>query len=106
MIQVHCDADSADSICLLGGPLFWFSVYGVSVCFSRPLSGWNLTRPLFFAARLHREPDAEPEEAQGKWTGPGRQADRGALSAWVLGPLLGLALGTAAPLIWPGQEAR
>lgn len=92
----------ASSVVLCSG-----SVCVVSQCVSLDhfLDGTS-PGPLFFAARLHREPDAEPEEAQGKWTRPGRQADRGALSAWVLGPLPGLALGTAAPLIWPGQEAR
>lgn len=49
------------------------------------------------ASRLHHhKPDAVLEETQGQWTRLG-QADGGPL-AWVLGPLLGLALGTAALL--------
>lgn len=51
----------------------------LSVLLSSGFSGWILTRPLFFAALLHREPDAALEEAQGKWTRLG-QADGGALA--------------------------
>ncbi|KAF3703583.1 Vascular endothelial growth factor receptor 1 [Channa argus] len=58
--------------------------------------------PLFFAARLHHRPDAMLEGAQGQWTRLG-QGDGGP-HAWVLGPLLGLALGTTALLSGPGRR--
>lgn len=54
-----------------------------SASVSVPVFDWILTRPLFFAARLHHEPDAMLEEAQGQWTRLG-QAD-GSLTpgSWV-----------------------
>ncbi|KAK1884941.1 Vascular endothelial growth factor receptor 1 [Dissostichus eleginoides] len=59
---------------------------------------------LFFAARLHHEPDAALEEAQGQWTRLG-QADGGP-RAWILGPPPGSGPGNRSSLIWPWQEAH
>ncbi|KAF3836506.1 hypothetical protein F7725_029064 [Dissostichus mawsoni] len=65
---------------------------------------WHPCPRLFFAARLHHEPDAALEEAQGQWTRLG-QADGGP-RAWILGPPPGSGPGNRSSLIWPWQEAH
>lgn len=84
--------------------LFWFCFSVLySVCFFRLLVLVGSSQgPLFFAAPLHHKPDAVLEEAQGPWARLG-QTDGWPL-AWVLSPLLGLALGTSALLSGPGRR--
>ncbi|MED6257555.1 hypothetical protein ATANTOWER_026702 [Ataeniobius toweri] len=65
------------------------------------LSGSGI-RVLLKASPLHHEPDATLEEAQGPWARLGQ--NDGWPLAWVLSPLLGLALGTSVLLSGPGRR--